>query len=131
MQATIETEIIEGEFSPLPPMHEISLSSSDMQVVQTYFNRLRNGHSFRVMMLCRQTKALKVGEFVLGAKGSSHSRSSFVLAHRSDETVCLAEVLECIAIADNEPIKLWVRPPSPSLDMCLFSQFTFNSGERH
>lgn len=74
MQANIESEITEGEFSPLPPIHETSLSSNQMQVMQTYFNQLLNGQSFCVMMLCRQTEALKVGEFVLGAQVTLNPR---------------------------------------------------------
>ena len=36
-----------------------------------------------VLTLCRRTKALAVGDFVLGAKGSRHSQSSLVLAECS------------------------------------------------
>ena len=70
MQANIESEITEGEFSPLP----LTSFFAD----HTNFDQLLNGQSFCVMMLCCQTKALKVGEFVLDA--SSHSQSLFVLA---------------------------------------------------
>ena len=62
-------------------------------------------------MLCRYTKTLSVGEFVIGANGSKHSKSHFILAHRGREQIELAEILyflECVAItSDNTSVTLW------------------------
>ena len=111
MQTNLETEISEGTFSPLPPIQEESLTSSQMQELHSYFQNMLDGQSFQILMLCRHTKALSVGDFILGAKGSQHSKSHFVLAHRSHEQIELAEILcflECIAItSDSRTVKLW------------------------
>ena len=73
--ANLETEISEGTFSPLPPIQERSLSPSEIQELRPYFEAMLNGQAFQVLMLCRYTKTLSVGEFVIGAKGSKHSKS--------------------------------------------------------
>ena len=111
MQNNLEIEIRYGTFSPLPPFQEETLSSSQMQELRPYFNQMLNEQSFRILMLCRCTKALKVGEFILAANGSKHSKSYFVLAYRSAERIELAEILyfvECIVItAENKVSKMW------------------------
>lgn len=112
MQTNLETEINQGAFSPLPPIQEMSLSSSEIQEVRPYFEAMLNGQTFQILMLCRCTKTLSVEEFILGANGSKHSKSHFVLARRSREQIELAEILyflECTAItSDNKSVTLWV-----------------------
>ena len=100
MQTNLETEISEGTFSSLPPIQERSLSHSEIQELHPYFEAMLNGHAFQVLMLCRYTKTLSVGEFVIGAKGCKHSKSHFVLAHCSCEWIELAKILyflECVS----------------------------------
>ncbi len=116
MQANLETELSSQGFAPLPPVQEFALSPSQKLELKPYFERQLGGKSFMVLMLCRQTKALTVGDFVLGAKGSRHSQSSLVLAERSQtgETIGLAEIqyfMECVAIPNNDhtqAVKLWI-----------------------
>ena len=112
MQTNLETEISEETFSPLPPIQERSLSSSEIQERRPYFKAILNGEAFQVLMLCCYTKTLSVGEFIIGANGSKHSKSHFILAHRGRERIELAEILyflECVAITPdtNRSITLW------------------------
>ena len=105
MQTNLDTEIGEETFSPLPPIKERSLSSSELRELRPYFEAMLTGQSFQVLMLCRCSKALSVGEFILGANGSKHTKSYFVLAQRSRERTDLAEILyflECIAITSDK-----------------------------
>ena len=111
MQTNLETEISEGTFSPLPPIQERSLSPSEIQELRPYFEAMLNGQAFQVLMLCHCTKTLSVGEFVIGANASKHSKPHFVLAHCSRERIKLAGILyflDCVAItSDNRSVTLW------------------------
>lgn len=151
MQSNLETEITDQKFTPLPPVQEFALSSSHKVQLQPYFEQRLSGESFVVLTLCRRTKALAVGDFVLGAKGSRHSQSSLVLAECSQtgERVALAEIqyfMECIAIPDNDhiqgvslwiacvnwflehPCKVWYGNP---VQVWTFSWFFSHSCEEH
>lgn len=69
--------------------------------------------SYTVLTLCRQAKALKVRNHVIGAKGSRHSLSSLVLAKRDSSRVELAEIQyfsECVVkLGDHSQAKsFWV-----------------------
>ena len=116
MQTNLETEISSQGFIPLPPVQEVALSPSQKLELQPHFERKLSGESFVILTLCRRTKALAVGEYVLGAKGSRHSQSSLVLAERSrtGERIALAELqyfMECIAVPDNDhtrAVNLWI-----------------------
>ena len=81
-----------------------------MQELRPYFQNMLDGQTFQILMLRHRTKAVSVGEYILGAKGSQNSKSHFVLSHRSHEQIELAEILcflECIAItSDNTTVKL-------------------------
>ena len=113
MQTTLETELTMQIFTPLPPVFEIALSQPQKQDLQPLFQKIITGQSFKTVLLCRQAKALTVGDFILGAKNSRHSQSSLVLAERSEERIELAEIeyfIECVAIPDNSPTapkKVW------------------------
>ncbi len=65
MQANLETELTSHGFAPLPPVQELALSPTQKLELKPYFERQLRGKSFIVLMLCRQTKTLAVGEFVL------------------------------------------------------------------
>lgn len=102
-------------FTPLPPVFEIALSQPQKQDLQPLFQKIITGQSFKTVLLCRQAKALTVGDFILGAKNSRHSQSSLVLAERSEERIELAEIeyfIECVAIPDsvNDQLSAYVCP---------------------
>lgn len=89
MQTNLETEIPSShEYTPLPPVQEIALTSSQKLELHPYIN----GESFEILTLCRKAKALRIRDHVLGAKGSRHSRSSLVLAERNNHSIELAEI---------------------------------------
>ena len=108
MQTNLETEI-KGLFLPLPQVQEGSLSPDQIQQVRPFFENLLGNSTFRILMLCRHTKTLSVGECILGAK---HSKSNLVLAHCSREQNELAEVSnfqESTAItSDSRTVRLWI-----------------------
>ena len=110
MQNVLETELSSEQFIPLPPVQEVPLE------LRPYLSGQLgcDSEAFSLLTLCRQSKTLAVGGFVLGAKGSRHSRSSLVLAERSDSEsgTQLADIVyfvECICRIDGstELSRMW------------------------
>ena len=106
MPTNLETELRSNYYIPLPPIQEHALSLSQKLELSSYIQQNFNcDDGFRVLTLCRQTRSLKVGDYVLGAKGSRHSRSSLVLANR-DTRLELAEIQyfsECVVLLNGCP----------------------------
>lgn len=120
MPTSMETEIPsyhESDYAPLPPLQEIALTSTGKSELLS----LISGESFEVLTLCRKAKALRIRDHVLGVKGSRHSRSSLVLAERSNQAVELAEIecfYQCDVIENNhsQAQSFWVAVVSWNLE---------------
>ena len=112
-QTTLETQLSQMRFTPLPPVLETALTPTEKQVLQPMFKDKCQGQSFKILTLCMQTKALLVGDFVLGAKKSRHSQASLVLAEHSEDRLELAEIqyfARGVAILDQNPttsVEVW------------------------
>ena len=104
MQKNVETELSTDQYCPLTPVQEGALSTCQKSEVKQLFAKdlaVSTG-SITVHTLCKRTKTLSIGEYVLGSKGSRHSKSRMVLAECpiSDGRIELVEVLyyiECVA----------------------------------
>ena len=112
MQNVLETELSSEQFNPLPPVQEVALSLSQKPYLSGQLGC--DSEAFSLLTLCRQSKTLAIGGFALVAKVSRHSRTSLVLAERSDSEsgTQLAEILyfvECICRIDGstELSRMW------------------------
>ena len=135
MQMNLETEIHSQKYHALPPIREFVLSEIQKTEVRQYFDVETSGQAYEVLSLCQKSKTLVIGEFVLGAKGSHHAKTSFVLASRSvsGDRVELAEIqffarcaatvrsqdssktatlwVACVKIFLEHPCKVWFGHP--------------------
>jgi len=81
MQTNLETEIHSQKYHALPPIQEFVLSETQKTVdVET------SGQAYEVLSLCQKSKTLVIDEFVLGAKGSHHAKTSVLATCSVSET---------------------------------------------
>ena len=88
---------------PLLPIRESAFLDSEIESLKPIVG---DG----LIRLNEKSTAIRLGRFVLGAKGSRHSNSSLLLAKRSGD-VCLAEVLffvRCTVFTNEEHSYKWV-----------------------
>ena len=68
-----------------------------------------------LLRLYQKTTAVKLGNFVLGAKASCHGNSSVLLAKRSNDDICLCEVkyfVRCTVKKGEEHTYVWMAAVS-------------------
>ena len=73
----------------LPPVTESSFMMWECDDLKPNFNTILEPDSFDILILHKRARALVVGQFVIGAKKTKHSRSCLVLAeqtHNSDSS---------------------------------------------
>lgn len=98
----------------LPPLQEYALDQREQDAMYLLYDCLLQSGSYRIVVLSRRTKALLVQNFIIGAEGSRHTKSSLVLAKNpTTNSVCLAEIvffLDCTAISNttNCHTRRWV-----------------------
>ena len=103
--------------SPLPPIREGSFLSSEIDSLKT---ELLEPDTYDLLVLHKVRKALLVGGFIIGAKGSRHSPSFLVLARCSVgiHSSQLAEIHYfacCVAVSKSdrrEILSVWVATVS-------------------
>ena len=107
-QKTVETEIStfnSDDISALPPIQEYALDLHEQESLHSLYDSLLQAGTYRILVLCKRTKALVMQNFVLGAQGSRHTQSSLVLARNpSNNSICLAEIvffLHCTTISND------------------------------
>ena len=99
MQRTVETEFFGNtlNITALPPIKEVSFSSFEIDSLKAGLDGVIDFNAYSILLIHKRVKALLVGGFVVGAKGSHNSRSSLVLARHTTSThSCqnhLAEIL--------------------------------------
>ena len=106
-QDTIAAELAESTLpKPLPPITEYALLPEELDSLCAVFDTLYIKDSYKILILCRRSKALCVNGCVIGTRKSRHSRSSLVLAKKMNaESDCLAEIiffLECVIVPTDE-----------------------------
>ena len=104
-QDTMETNLSKHtSLSPLPPITEYALLPEELDSLYNIFDTLYTKDSYKILILCRQSRALLVKDCVIGARKSRHSQSSFVLAKKmNSDSGCLAEIiyfLECVVVPE-------------------------------
>lgn len=107
-QKTMETEIstfLSDSIVALPPLQEYALEQHEQEAMYLLYDCLLQSGTYRILVLSRRTKALLIQNFISGAEGSRHTKSSLVLAKNpTTNTVCLAEIvffLDCTAISST------------------------------
>ena len=72
----------------------LALLPEELDALYVLFDALYTKASYKILILCRQSRALLVKDYVIGARKSRHSQSSFVLAKKvNSESACLAEII--------------------------------------
>lgn len=116
-QKTVEPEIstfISDNIVALPPLQEYALDQHEQEAMYLLYDSLLQSCTYRILVLSRRAKALLVQNVIIGAEGTRHTKSSFVLAKNSTtNSVCLAEIvffLHCTAISNttNSHTRRWV-----------------------
>ena len=104
MQATLETEIVTQVCKLLPPIREVALTETQKSDMQPFIDR-EVGASYRPLTLCKQSKTITVQNFVIGGRGSRHSKSSLILIDHNTEPQ-LAEIecfFDCVVKSTTGP----------------------------
>ena len=120
MQKTVETEFFFDTaltITALPPIKESSFMPWELDSLKDSLDGIIDLNTYSILLLHKRVKTLLVGGFVLGAKGSHHSRSSLVLAERRTSTHTynnhLGEIvhfISCVVLSNDtkQPRTLWV-----------------------
>ncbi len=90
MQDTLDTKLSKQLCKPLPPIRELALTQQQKAEMQPFVSKDVGG-TYSLLTLCKHSKTLAIGNFVIGAKGSRHSKSSLVLVDCSG-VIHLAEI---------------------------------------
>lgn len=119
MQKTVETEFFDKmlTITALPPIKECCFLPFELDSVKEALHRLIDLNTCSILLLHKRVKTLLIGGFVLGAKGSHHSRSSLVVAERRTSTPtynnCLGEIqhfVSCVTLSNDtkQPHTVWL-----------------------
>ena len=77
----------------LPPIKEMSLTADEVSLVQCVFDVKLGKDTYIPLFLYKHAKAIKVGDYVIGACGSRYQRSSLVLVGALEgDSVSLARI---------------------------------------
>ena len=116
-QGSLSTCRSDMTVTPLPPIQEHGFLSWQLDELLKLMKTQLNLNDCQVLVLHNRTKAVLIDDAMLGAEGSRHSNSCFVLAlHARSGEYRLAKILffaECIAISDNGArVEMWVAAVS-------------------
>ncbi len=75
---------------PLPPIQEDAFSAIELSYLKEMFN-------LDILMLYKKAKAIKLQKFLIGAKKSRHSKSSFVMTQTDDQSTPVLSQIQYFA----------------------------------